>query len=51
MLEEWILKKKEIEISKNNLKGADLCNAKLMQAKLSGACLEGADLSVAGSRE
>ena len=47
MLEEWILKKKEIEDSKNNLKGVDLCNAKLMQAKLHGACLEDADLTSA----
>ena len=47
MLEEWILKKKEIENSKNDLKGADLCNAKLMQAKLNGACLEDADLTAA----
>ena len=29
------------------LKGADLCNAKLMQAKLKGACLEDADLTAA----
>ena len=47
MLEEWILKKKEIEKSKNNLKGVDLCNAKLMQAKLNEACLEDADLTAA----
>ena len=47
MLEEWILKKKEIENSKNNLEGVDLCNAKLMQAKLNGACLENADLTAA----
>tara|TARA_Y100001936_G_C15796144_1_gene519053 strand:- start:177 stop:587 length:411 start_codon:yes stop_codon:yes gene_type:complete len=47
MLEEWILKKKEIEKSKNNLKGADLCNAKLMKAKLNEACLEDADLTAA----
>lgn len=47
MLEEWILKKKEIEKSKNNLKGADLCSAKLMQAKLNGACLVDADLTAA----
>ena len=47
MLEEWILKKKEIENSKNKLKGADLCSAKLMQAKLKGACLEDADLTAA----
>ena len=47
MLEEWILKKKEIEKSKNDLKGADLCNAKLMQANLNKACLENADLTAA----
>ena len=47
MLEEWVLKKKEIEKAKNNLKGADLCNAKLMQAKLNGACLKDADLTAA----
>ena len=47
MLEDWILKKKEIEKSKNNLKGADLCNAKLMQANLNEACLENADLTAA----
>ena len=47
MLEDWILKKKEIENSKDQLKGADLCNAKLMQAKLKGACLEDADLTAA----
>ena len=47
MLEEWVLKKKEIEKSKDNLKGADLCNAKLMQANLNEACLEDADLTAA----
>ena len=47
MLEDWILRKKQIEDSKNNLQGADLCNAKLMQAKLKGACLEDADLTAA----
>ena len=47
MLEDWILRKKEIEDSKNNLQGADLCNAKLMQAKLNGASLEDADLTAA----
>ncbi len=47
MLEDWILRKKEIEASKNSLQGADLCNAKLMQAKLNGACLEDADLTAA----
>ena len=47
MLEEWILKKKEIEKGKNNLKGADLCNAKLMEAKLNEACLKDADLTAA----
>jgi len=47
MLEDWILKKKEIEDSKNSLQGADLCNAKLMQAKLDGASLEDADLTAA----
>ena len=47
MLEDWILRKKEIEASKNNLQGADLCNAKLMQAKLNGASLEDADLTAA----
>ena len=39
MLEDWILRKKEIEDSKNSLQGADLCNATLMQAKLKGATL------------
>ena len=47
MLEDWILRKKEIEDSKNSLQGADLCNAKLMQAKLNGASLEDADLTAA----
>ena len=47
MLEDWILRKKQIEDSKNSLKGADLCSAKLMQAKLKGACLEDADLTAA----
>ncbi|MBT5471459.1 MAG: pentapeptide repeat-containing protein [Nitrospina sp.] len=47
MLEDWILRKKEIEDSKDKLKGADLCNAKLMQAKLKGASLENADLTAA----
>ena len=47
MLEDWILRKKQIEDSKNSLQGADLCNAKLMQAKLKGACLEDADLTAA----
>ena len=47
MLEDWLLKKKEIEDSKTTLKGADLCNAKLMEAKLSDANLEGADLTSA----
>ena len=47
MLEDWILRKKQIEDSKNNLQGADLCNAKLMQAKLNGASLEDADLTAA----
>ena len=47
MLEDWILRKKEIEDSKNSLQGADLCNAKLMQAKLNGASLEDADLRAA----
>ena len=44
MLEDWILRKKEIEDSKDSLQGADLCNAKLMQAKLDCAKLEDADL-------
>ena len=47
MLEDWVLRKKEIEDSKNSLQGADLCNAKLMQAKLNGASLEDADLTAA----
>ena len=47
MLEDWIIRKKEIEDSKNSLQGADLCNAKLMQAKLGGASLEDADLTAA----
>ena len=47
MLEDWIIRKKEIEDSKNSLQGADLCNAKLMQAKLDGASLEDADLTAA----
>ena len=47
MLEDWILRKKEIEDSKHSLQGADLCNAKLMQAKLNGASLEDADLTAA----
>jgi uncharacterized protein YjbI with pentapeptide repeats len=47
MLEEWLLKKKEIEDSKDTLNGADLCYAKLMEAKLSDANLEEADLTAA----
>ena len=47
MLEDWILRKKEIEDSKDKLQGADLCNAKLMQAKLGYAQLEDADLTAA----
>ena len=47
MLEEWILKKKEVEDSKAYLRGVDLCNAKLMAAKLSGADLAKADLTSA----
>ena len=47
MLEDWILRKKQIEDSKNSLKGEDICNDKLMQAKLKGACLEDADLTAA----
>ncbi len=47
MLEEWIIKKKEIEESKHNLEGADLCNAKLMRAQLDGANLAHADLTAA----
>ena len=47
MLEEWLLKKKEIEDSKDTLNGADLCYAKLMEAKLSDANLEEADLTQA----
>ena len=47
MLEDWVLRKKEIEDSKDRLQGADLCNAKLMQAKLNGASLQDADLTAA----
>jgi uncharacterized protein YjbI with pentapeptide repeats len=47
MLEDWLLRKKEIEDSKDTLHGADLCNAKLMEAKLSDAHLEEADLTAA----
>jgi uncharacterized protein YjbI with pentapeptide repeats len=47
MLEDWLLKKKEIEDSKDTLNGADLCNAKLMEAKMSDANLEEADLTAA----
>lgn len=47
MLEDWILRKKEIEDSKDNLQGVDLCNAKLMKAKLGCAQLENADLTAA----
>lgn len=47
MLEDWLLRKKEIEDSKDNLQGADLCNAKLMEAKLNDAHLEEADLTAA----
>ena len=45
MLEDWVLRKKEIEESKDSLQGADLCNAKLMKARLDYAQLEGADLT------
>lgn len=47
MLEDWLLRKKEIEDTKDTLQGADLCNAKLMEAKLSNAQLEDADLTAA----
>ncbi len=47
MLEDWLLRKKEIEDSKDKLQGADLCNAKLMQAMLKDAQLEEADLTAA----
>jgi uncharacterized protein YjbI with pentapeptide repeats len=47
MIEDWLLKKTEIENSKDTLQGADLCNAKLMEAKLSDAHLEEADLTAA----
>ncbi len=47
MLEEWILEKNKTEASKNKLRGADLCNAKLMGAKLDGADLTQADLVAA----
>ncbi len=47
MIEDWLLKKKEIEDSKGQLQGADLSNAKLMQAELKGARLENADLTAA----
>ena len=47
MIEDWLLRKKEIEESKGKLHGVDLCNAKLMEAKLSGAQLEKADLTAA----
>ncbi len=47
MLEDWLLRKKEIEGTKDTLQGADLCNAKLMEAKLSNAQLEEADLTAA----
>ena len=46
MLEDWILKKKEVEASKSKLRGIDLSNAKLMGAKLDGADLTQADLTL-----
>ena len=45
MLEEWIIKRKEIEDSKDNLQGMDLSYAKLMKANLRNADLSEADLS------
>ena len=45
MLEDWILKRIEVEKSKENLSGADLSDAKLIKAKLSNANLSSADLS------
>ncbi|MCH7623698.1 MAG: pentapeptide repeat-containing protein, partial [Nitrospinae bacterium] len=45
MLEDWILKRIEVEKSKENLGGADLSNTKLIKAKLNNANLSDADLS------
>ena len=47
MLPEWILKRQEIEKSKSELRGADLCDAKLMKAQLEHADLSKADLTSA----
>lgn len=45
MLDDWILQRKKIEVSRENLRGADLSHAKLMKADLRKADLRGADLS------
>ena len=45
MLEDWIIQRKKIEDSKEDLRGADLSYAKLMKADLRKADLSGADLS------
>ena len=45
MLEEWIITRKKIEDSKDNLRGLDLSYAKLMKADLRNADLSKADLS------
>jgi len=45
LLEEWIIERKRIEDSRENLCGADLSYAKLMKANLRKADLSEADLS------
>jgi uncharacterized protein YjbI with pentapeptide repeats len=45
VLEEWIILRKKIEDSKDNLRGMDLSYAKLMKANLQNADLSEADLS------
>jgi uncharacterized protein YjbI with pentapeptide repeats len=45
VLEEWIILRKKIEDSKDNLRGMDLSYAKLMKANLRNADLSEADLS------
>ena len=45
MLEEWIILRKKLEDTKDNLRGLDLSYAKLMKANLQNADLSDADLS------
>ena len=45
MLEDWILRKKEVEASKSKLRGIDLSKSSLVEADLTQAVLSEANLS------